>query len=122
VSRYGFTEYGHSKLAQIYHTFEWAKNVPAHEAGSFAVHPGAVATHAWRHSPLVFQWVAKPWMRSCENGAKTVLFCANSPELNGMSGVYSENSKVALPAPQAFNALQAAELMERTREWLRPFH
>lgn len=74
---------------------------------AFAVHPGGIATPLQRHLTREEQ-IAMGWMdaegniderfKSTEQGAATSVWCATSPLLDGMGGVYCEDCNVAAMA------------------------
>lgn len=72
----------------------------------FAVDPGAISTPLQRHMTME-EKIAAGWMdkdgnlheafKTTEQGASTTVWCATSPLLNGMGGVYCENCNIAEP-------------------------
>ena len=62
-----------------------------------AVHPGVVRSNLWRNlsrfSSLLVAIPAKLTYLSTEQGADTILYAALSPEVEGQSGRYYDNSK-----------------------------
>ena len=57
------------------------------------------------------------FMKSTEDGAKTSLYCATSPDVAGDSGLYYDDSKEKRPSKVATPEL-SAELWARTEEWV----
>lgn len=77
---------------------------------AFSVHPGGIRTPLQRHLSMEEQtamgWYDEdgnlnPAFKSVEEGASTSVWCAVSPLLNGMGGVYCEDCNIALPADEA---------------------
>ena len=68
-------------------------------ARAFSVHPGAIQTDLMRHMPEEEQRAALDrysyLMKNVEQGAATSVWCATSPQLVGMGGVYCENGDIA---------------------------
>jgi NAD(P)-dependent dehydrogenase (short-subunit alcohol dehydrogenase family) len=83
ASRTGLEEYGVSKLCNILFTSELARGRAGEGVQSFSLHPGVVGTDAWRRLPRLLQPVVKLFMLTPEDGARTTLHCATSPEVGG---------------------------------------
>ena len=73
---------------------------------SFAVHPGGIATPLQRHLTMEEQismgWYdadgnVNPGFKTIEQGAATSIWCATSPLLDGLGGVYCEDCNIAAP-------------------------
>lgn len=118
--RYGaFRIYGQSKLANVLFTYELAEWL--HDTGvtAFAMHPGGVNTNFGKGNrslmSLLFR-VFKPFMRSSEQGADTVVYLATSPEVEGMSGEYFSDREVAKPAEGAYDEAARKRLWEVSEE------
>jgi dehydrogenase/reductase SDR family protein 13 len=56
-------------------------------------------------------------MKSPEDGAKTSLYCATSPEIAGESGLYYEDARSKAPGRAATPEL-GAELWDRSTAWV----
>ncbi len=96
--RYNFLKaYTQSKLAQIYFTYELADRLKSTGITVNTLHPGLVAsnfnsgTRGIAHSvaALIYFFTGI----SVEKGARTTLFLATSPEVEGVSGKYFVNCK-----------------------------
>lgn len=101
--------YGQSKTANNLFTVELDHRAKAFGVRAFSVHPGSViGTDLGRVAPMVlFQQMGthdeqgniKPEvaakLKNVEQGAATTVWCATSPQLNGMGGMYCENADVA---------------------------
>jgi NAD(P)-dependent dehydrogenase (short-subunit alcohol dehydrogenase family) len=71
---------------------------------AFAVHPGGIMTNLQRFLPMEEQ-IAMGWVdsdgnvnklfKTPEQGAATSIWCATSPQLNGLGGLYCEDCDVA---------------------------
>lgn len=108
----GLAEYASSKLANILFTKELARRQNGLQ--SFAVHPGLVATSI---IPAPLRALARNRMRTPEQGADTVLWCATSPEVADSSGSYYQDRSEAIPSAVAQDAGLARELWERSERW-----
>lgn len=79
---------------------------------AFAVHPGGIASNLIRHmsqaaidASKIFDEAGKPIIdpennkKSPEQGAATSVWCATSPQLEGMGGVYCADCEIARALP-----------------------
>ncbi|MCB1153974.1 SDR family oxidoreductase, partial [bacterium] len=93
----GGLAYANSKVANILFTRELARRLEGTGVTAYAIHPGGVATGIGGPKNIgiagVFFVLAKPFMDSIEDGAKTTLYCATSPDLEGVSGRYYADSR-----------------------------
>ena len=93
----GFPVYGKSKLANILFTYELAERLRGTGVTANCVHPGAVSTNFGMNNGglmvLLFR-ALKPFMRTPEQGADTLIYLASSPEVEGVSGRYFSDRKV----------------------------
>lgn len=103
--------YGQSKTANAL----FALALDAREADNgiraFAVHPGGIQTPLQRHLPIA-EMAAMGWtdekgeltpqaaamFKSVEAGAATAVWCATSPQLSGIGGVFCEDCDISPPA------------------------
>jgi NAD(P)-dependent dehydrogenase (short-subunit alcohol dehydrogenase family) len=111
--RYGMTRaYGQSKLALLMVTKELARRLRGTEVTVNAVHPGFVASNLGRlGGPVGMSWrLMRPLMISPEEGAKTSVYLALSPEVDGVSGGYFAKQSQAPSNPIADNPRLAREL------------
>ena len=111
-SFYGLDEYGVSKLANVLFVKELARRQP--DWNTYAVHPGMTNTS-------IIPWYVRPFMRgrllTPEQGAATVIWCANSDDVTGESGLYYSNKVVRAPSAAAQDDDLARELWERSERW-----
>jgi NAD(P)-dependent dehydrogenase (short-subunit alcohol dehydrogenase family) len=117
----GLPEYAVSKLSNVLFTKELAAGKAGSGVHSYALHPGVVASDAWRQIPQPFRWLMKLGMISNEEGAKTTLHCATSPEVANDDGLYYDSCKPKRPSDLALDAGLAKELWARSEEWIRGF-
>lgn len=85
--------YSQSKLALVLFTHELARRLQGTCVTANCLHPGAVATNIWGDwlGPAAFLGkVTRLFMLSPEKGAKTQVYLASSPEVEGVSGEYFE--------------------------------
>lgn len=101
-SWHGFRAYATSKLMNILFAREAARRFPGAIAVN-AVHPGVVASgFGLAEGGIINLWytVAKPFLKSPEQGADTAVWLALSPDVDGVTGRYFCQRKEhrALPA------------------------
>ena len=98
--------YGQAKSANALFALELDKRGEPHSVRSFAVHPGGIATplarHLTREEEIAMGWrdeegTVHEAFKSPEEGASTTVWCAVSPLLDGMGGVYCEDCDIAAP-------------------------
>ncbi len=95
----GFSVYGRSKLANILFNRELARRIAGTGVTANCLHPGFVATRFGDQSGGILSVavkIAKPiGAISPEEGAKTIIYLASSPEVEGKSGGYYYKNKLA---------------------------
>jgi NAD(P)-dependent dehydrogenase (short-subunit alcohol dehydrogenase family) len=113
----GIDEYSVSKLANVLFTKELARRLDGSGVTAYALHPGVVATDIWRELPWGIRHLAKLFMVSPEEGARTTLHCATEPEASLASGAYYDSCKPVRPSRAADDPVLARELWRRGVEW-----
>jgi NAD(P)-dependent dehydrogenase (short-subunit alcohol dehydrogenase family) len=92
-----FKVYGMTKLANILFTYELAERLEGTGVVANSLHPGGVNTNFGNNNrsfgTLIFR-AFKPFMRTPERGADTVVYLAVSPEAGKMTGRYLTDGKV----------------------------
>ncbi len=83
--------YGRSKLANLLFTYELARRLEGTRVTANALHPGIVATNlgadkGWLRARV--RNLLKRGMLTPEQGARTSIYLASSPEVEGVSGRY----------------------------------
>ncbi|KAF0718542.1 Aste57867_1644 [Aphanomyces stellatus] len=76
--------YGQSKLANVLFARELSRQLRArnvHNVHVNVVHPGLVSTDLGRHTSRLLLWVVSWFMSSADDGAKTQLYVATSPDV-----------------------------------------
>jgi NAD(P)-dependent dehydrogenase (short-subunit alcohol dehydrogenase family) len=92
----GFPVYGKTKLANIMFTYELAERLKGTGVSATCLHPGPVSTNFGQNNSglmTLFFRAAKPFMRSPEQGADTLIWLASAPEVEGDSGKYFSDRK-----------------------------
>jgi retinol dehydrogenase 14 len=92
----GFPVYGKTKLANIMFTYELAERLKGTFVTANCLHPGPVGTNFGKNNGgpmMLFFRAAKPFMRTPEQGADTLIWLASSPDVEGVSGKYFSDRK-----------------------------
>ncbi|HZU80123.1 MAG TPA: SDR family oxidoreductase [Acidimicrobiales bacterium] len=113
----GMQVYAKSKLANIYFTTELARRLQGTGVTVNCLHPGTVATGYARDGDasgfLAFGVkVIKPFVLTPEQGARTSVYLASSPEVAGVTGQYFVRCKPRPPSKVARDDAAAAQLWE----------
>ena len=113
----GLPEYAVSKLANVLFSEELARRVTERGIHTYVLHPGVVASEIWRNVPGPLRFVMTRFMKSPEDGARTSVYCASSPDVADDTGRYYTDCAVKEPNSAATPEL-AAELWRRSEEWV----
>ena len=90
-----FLAYGRSKLMNILFTRELARRLEGTRVTANAMHPGFVRT-GFGHNPGFLGKLIKlgqSFARTPEHGARTLVYLATSPEVEGMTGKYFQDER-----------------------------
>ena len=115
----GLPEYAVSKVSNVLFTRELARREPSIK--TYALHPGVVASDVWRKVPWPVRAFMKLFMITIEEGAKTSLYCATSPEVANQTGLYYDRSAVAPTHGFANDDALARKLWDASVAWVAPF-
>jgi retinol dehydrogenase-12 len=113
----GMPQYAVSKLSNVLFTQELARRLAGTGVTTYALHPGVVASDIWRRVPWPVRRLMMMRMITTEEGARTSVYCATSPEVSGDSGLFYDKCAVREPSRVATPEL-AAELWRRSEEWV----
>ncbi len=94
----GVRAYSRSKRANLHFTYELARRLSGGRVTVNALHPGVVRTNLGGDNTGVksfFFKLAKSFFMSAEDGARTSVYVASSPQLEGVSGRYFIKSRPA---------------------------
>lgn len=90
----GLRQYSNTKLYNVLFTRELARRNPPPALTANAMHPGVVGT-----SLLLGGWAPlrlfRRWMRTPEQGARTVVYLASSPDVAAVTGEYFQDDRPA---------------------------
>jgi NAD(P)-dependent dehydrogenase (short-subunit alcohol dehydrogenase family) len=117
----GMRVYGESKLANILFTLELARRLAGTGVTANALHPGTVRTGYGadgdaRGFLAVGIKIAKPFFLSPAKGARTSIYLASSPEVEGITGQYFDKCRPAKSRRWAQDAEAAQRLWQVSEE------
>ena len=111
--------YGQSKTASSLIAIEFNRLMHDKGVSGFSVHPGGIITPLQRHleneEMVALGWMnedgspsdlAKNFFKSTSQGASTALWCATSPNLNNIGGVFCEDCDIAKRKSEVDESLQ----------------
>jgi retinol dehydrogenase-12 len=112
----GLPEYAVSKLANVLFSAALARRLEGTGVTTYSLHPGVVASDVWRAVPWPVRGLVKLGMLSTEDGARTTLYCATSPETAKQTGLYYDASAVKEPSALARDSALGEVLWTRSEE------
>ena len=117
----GLQVYGRSKLANVLFTDELARRLAGTGVTANCLHPGTVATGYARDGDatgfLAFGVKAiRPFILTPEQGARTSVYLASSPDVAGVTGRYFVRCRSRTPSAAARNEAAAARLWSTSEE------
>jgi NAD(P)-dependent dehydrogenase (short-subunit alcohol dehydrogenase family) len=121
----GMQAYGRSKLANILFTDELARRLSGTGVTANSLHPGTVATGYARDGDasgfLAFGIkVIRPFILTPEQGARTSVYLASSPEVAEVTGRYFVKCRPRVPSAAARDQSAAALLWSLSEEMVEP--
>ncbi|MFI5457292.1 MAG: SDR family oxidoreductase [Isosphaerales bacterium] len=117
----GWKAYQYSKLANILFTYELARRIAGTGVSANTLHPGFVRTNFLQvfdeaRAGWLIRKVADLFSISPERGARTSVFLASSPEVEGMSGRFFVKEKPAVSSAQSRDQAAAQRLWQVSEE------
>jgi len=112
----GQRAYNQSKLANVMFTYELGRRLEATGVTATALHPGMTNTAfsaedpSRSMAPIVF--AARPFMKSPKRGAKTGVYLASSPEVEGVTGQYFANRKAKKSHDASYDTVTTGRLWQ----------
>jgi len=110
--------YGQSKLAIILFTYEFARRIEGTGVTVNCLHPGYVKTNLirnFRKFVKYFYPFIGLFMKSPKKGAKTSIYLASSPDIQGVSGKYFIKRKEVESTEVSYDEELAKDLWERSK-------
>jgi NAD(P)-dependent dehydrogenase (short-subunit alcohol dehydrogenase family) len=111
----GFRVYAQSKLMNVLFTYELSRRLEGSRVTANALHPGFVASGFAKNNGLLFR-LAMPLAQigaiSPQEGARTSITLASSPEVEGVSGKYFTKEKEVQSDPASYDEQSARRLWD----------
>jgi NAD(P)-dependent dehydrogenase (short-subunit alcohol dehydrogenase family) len=112
-----FGVYSRTKLMNLLFTRELARRLDGTGVTANAVHPGYVASRFARDGDTgklgnVAMVLGRPFAHSPEVGARTSVYVASSPQVEGVTGQYFAKARLAQPSRHARDDTTALQLWE----------
>lgn len=105
--------YKWTKLANVLFTYELARRLKGTGVTVNCVHPGGVATNLLSdYLPRPLRFMTKIVGVSPEKGARTPIYLASSPEVEGVTGKYFANQKEVRSSKLSYDTALAARLWQ----------
>jgi NAD(P)-dependent dehydrogenase (short-subunit alcohol dehydrogenase family) len=111
--------YGRSKLCNLYFTYELARRLNGTGVTVNAMHPGFVATNmGTNNGRLVRLFLPLIHLNSLtpEQGARTVVYLASSPDVETVTGKYFVREREVASDPASYNEAAAKRLWKISEE------
>jgi NAD(P)-dependent dehydrogenase (short-subunit alcohol dehydrogenase family) len=115
----GFPRYGETKLANILFTTELARRLDGTGVTANAYHPGFVASGFNRNNGFMMRIgmaLTRPFARSAEKGAETLVWLVDSEEAGQFNGGYFLDLRPATPSAAAQDTQAARRLWRLSEE------
>jgi NAD(P)-dependent dehydrogenase (short-subunit alcohol dehydrogenase family) len=110
----GWRAYQQSKLENLYFTYELARRLAGTNVTVNALHPGFVASRFGNNNggfARALFGVAKTFFAISEvNGARTSVYLASSPDVEGLTGKYFDSRKEVRSSAASYDEQKAREL------------
>jgi retinol dehydrogenase 12 len=111
----GWQTYSNTKLMNVLFTYELSRKLEGTNVTANALHPGFVASNFGKSNGGLFKplfALSQMAAISPEEGAKTSIYLASSPDLQGVTGKYFTKCESVKSAPQSYDTQVAAKLWQ----------
>ncbi len=111
----GWKAYAQSKLANLLFTYELARRLDRAQVTANAMHPGFVATGLAKNNGWLYRLgmsVVHLFARKPEEGARTIVYLASSPQVAGITGKYFFDEQEVPSAPASYDEEAARRLWQ----------
>jgi NAD(P)-dependent dehydrogenase (short-subunit alcohol dehydrogenase family) len=115
--------YGRSKFANVLFAKELARRLSGTRVIANALHPGVVMTNMVRGRTPPISWIVpllRPFLVTPEDGAKTTIYLASAPEVEGVTGKYFVQCREAAADARTDDAALARALWDKSAELVGP--
>ena len=111
----GWRQYCRSKLMNVLFTYELARRLEGTAVTANTLHPGWVATgfaanNGWKG--WLLRLAARLFAIGPEKGARTVVYLASSPAVEGVSGRYFVRERAVLSSPASYDEVSRQRLWQ----------
>jgi NAD(P)-dependent dehydrogenase (short-subunit alcohol dehydrogenase family) len=116
--------YSASKLMNVLFSYELARRLAGSEIAVNALHPGFVASNFGKSNGGIMIPIFKLVHLAaidCREGAKTNIFLASSPEVEGITGRFFNKSKAVKSSKESYDQSVALRLWDETDRLIAPF-
>ena len=97
-------------------TYELARRLAGTGVTATVLHPGVVRTAFGAEDPTAMMramtLIARPFMKTPQQGAATPIYLASSPEVEGVTGQYFANRRPKKSSKSSYNSAAAARLWQ----------
>ena len=112
----GQRAYNQSKLANVMFTYELARRLAGSGVTATVLHPGVTRTAFGTEDPTAMMRAmtlfARPFMKTPQQGAATVIYLASSAEVEGVTGRYFANRRPKKSSKSSYDTAAAARLWQ----------
>lgn len=112
--------YGRSKFANVIFTYELAKRLSGTGVTANVLHPGLVVTNMGKNNGLVAKILQPIYLKwrgiPVEEGARTAVYLASSPEVEGVTGKYFYKEGALESDPATYDEANWKRLWEVSME------
>lgn len=116
----GQRAYNQSKLANVLFTYELARRFTGTGVTANTLHPGVVRTGFGQSDPgrwmNTLQGVVNRFMKTPEDGARTSIYLAGSPDVAGVTGRYYAHQQPRRSSPRSYDQDAARKLWQVSAE------
>lgn len=109
--------YHQTKLANVLFTYELARRLEGTEVTVNCLHPGVTATELLNdYAPGPLRFLTRFFASTPEKGARTSIYLATSPELEGVSGKYFVNKRAVRSSKASYDENAALRLWKESAQ------
>lgn len=114
-----FRAYGQSKLANLLFTYELARRLEGTGVTANALHPGVIGSgfgQTYGGPMALLVKLAKPFLLTPEEGARTSVYLASSPDVEGLTGQYFARCKPVRSSALSYDEAAQRKLWSLTEQ------
>ena len=118
----GMAAYQQSKLANVLFTYELARQLEGTKVTANCLHPGVIASgwgHTYGGALSILLKIGRPFLLSTEDGARTSVYLASSPDVEGVTGKYFSKCKPVRSSAVSYDEPSQRKLWAISEELVR---